>query len=694
MAEGVPEYEELKLRIHDPDSEGCYRVRAEGPDGSVGHGTFASPFTETELDNFILRVGAPRRGVRGFHSPQMERAKEFGASLFQALIAESAEVREVYVGSRRVAESQDRGLRVTLYLSDAPRLMEIPWEFLYDEPSFLSQSIYTPLVRSLDLTSALQPRKVTLPLQILGMVSQPAGLATLDVEEEREKLEEALSGPRAQGLIKLCWLEGGTLSELAQVVGEPFNVHVFHYIGHGAYDERGEGGILILEDDRGEQREVTGDELGPVLYDEHSLRLVVLNSCEGARASHVDPFSGVASSLLRHRIPAVLAMQFEVTDEAAKIFAGRLYTALAQGFPIDASLAHARKAIFAAGNDVEFGTPVLFLRATDATLFEVEEGEREGTDQEEGVVAVGEGDFSVGLDETGMGDEVTWKLTVVNTGACELLDVSARNSDGEPLGEAVALHPRQRHVIRWADPDPERRDLITVTVRDAGGSRISEQVVARASVLEQLERGTPPPPRARVLIGGMLVAGLTVLIARLVADPIRSAEGATEASLIATVILRRTVTLAVLGGALGIWLSLVRGNPRLLANYVLLGLGLGALAGVLGGAIVAVPQYLPELGPVDDIRAISVGAFAVSGALIGALLGKLWDPRSVATGFLVGLASGALVRLFWNAVGSPGGSTFDEALGVGIQWLLIVGLVVAALQMLTGQLRSATLGGA
>ena len=109
-----------------------------------------------------------------------------------------------------------------------------------------------------------------------------------------------------------------------------------------------------------------------MLQDERSLRLAVLNSCEGARTSHVDPFSGVASSLVECGIPAVIGMQFEITDDAAITFSERLYTALAQGYPVDAALAQARKAIFAGGHDIEFGTPVLFLRGADARLFDVE----------------------------------------------------------------------------------------------------------------------------------------------------------------------------------------------------------------------------------------------------------------------------------------------------------------------------------
>ena len=64
------------------------------------------------------------------------------------------------------------------------------------------------------------------------------------------------------------------------------------------------------------------------------------------------------------------------------------------------------------------------------------------------------------------------------------------------------------------------------------------------------------------------------------------------------------------------------------------------------------------------------------------------DAPGVATGVLAGLVGGALVRLLWNAVGFSGEEAFEEALGIGIQCLLIVGLVLAALQALSAQPRS------
>jgi hypothetical protein len=361
-------YDELSIRIA-PAAEGRYRTVALGPDGASASGSFELPFSETELDNFVLRVGRQRMGARAYRSEHMEQAKHFGTQLFDALMTQ--EVRDVFHAARGAAESRRKGLRVTLYLTEAPELMDVPWEFLYERPRFLAQSIYSPVVRSLDLGEARSPQPLSLPLNVLGMVSRPQGLGALDVEREKEKLEQALAPLWERGLVNLQWLERGTLAQLDDAIGKSTEHHVFHYIGHGAYDTRTQGGILVLENERGEPHEVSGEELGSLLQDERSLRLAVLNSCEGARSSHVDPFSGVASSLMQYGIPAVVGMQFEITDEAAIAFAARLYASLAEGYPVDAALAQSRRSIFAAGNDIEFGTPVLFLRGTDANLFDL-----------------------------------------------------------------------------------------------------------------------------------------------------------------------------------------------------------------------------------------------------------------------------------------------------------------------------------
>ena len=211
MPDGIPDYDELKLRI-EPPREGEYHVVASASDGGTATGDFQSPISALELDNFILRVARTR--TRAYRSSQMEEAKKLGGALFEQLLAE--DVGDLYHGACRVADSQGRGLRISLSMTEAPELLEIPWELLYDpsEARFLSQSIYTPVVRSLDLKNPPAPRKVTLPLRVLALVSAPDGFPPLDAAAERRKLDDALAPLVNSGALLLEWLDSATPSEL------------------------------------------------------------------------------------------------------------------------------------------------------------------------------------------------------------------------------------------------------------------------------------------------------------------------------------------------------------------------------------------------------------------------------------------------------------------------------------------------
>ena len=180
-----------------------------------------------------------------------------------------------------------------------------------------------------------------------------------------------LADLQRQGLVRLERLEKATLSSLQRQLRKD-DYHIFHFIGHGGYDKKAEDGVLVLEDETGRGREVSGRYLGTMLHDQKSLRLAVLNACEGAITSSNDPFSGVAHSLVQKGIPAVIAMQNEITDEAAIVLAHEFYGAIADGYPVDASLAEARKAVFAQNNDIEWGTPVLYMRSPDGRIFGVD----------------------------------------------------------------------------------------------------------------------------------------------------------------------------------------------------------------------------------------------------------------------------------------------------------------------------------
>ena len=77
---------------------------------------------------------------------------------------------------------------------------------------------------------------------------------------------------------------------------------------------------------------------------------------------------------MRRGIPAVLAMQYAITDRAAIEFTTTLYESLADGYLVDAAVTEARKAIsLAVNHSVEWGTPVLHMRAPDGVVFALTE---------------------------------------------------------------------------------------------------------------------------------------------------------------------------------------------------------------------------------------------------------------------------------------------------------------------------------
>jgi hypothetical protein len=228
------------------------------------------------------------------------------------------------------------------------------------------------VVRYLEIEASLPVWRLKPPLRVLGMVSAPSDLPPLDVEGEWAKLEAALRPLEQRGTVALERVRSATLSDLQSSLRRG-TYHVFHFIGHGDFDEQAQDGVLAFTDEYGRGLRMNAQYLGTLLHDHRSLRLAVLNACEGARTSAQDPFAGSAQSLIQQGLPAVIAMQFEITDQAANTFAGSFYSALADGYPADAALAEARKAIFVQGNDIEWGTPVLFTRTPDGRIFELEQ---------------------------------------------------------------------------------------------------------------------------------------------------------------------------------------------------------------------------------------------------------------------------------------------------------------------------------
>jgi CHAT domain-containing protein len=148
--------------------------------------------------------------------------------------------------------------------------------------------------------------------------------------------------------------------------------HVFHFIGHGGFDPATQEGLIALASEEGYARYLPAEDLALLLKDHWDLRLVLLNSCEGARGSEQDAFSSTAATLVRPGIPAVLANQYEITDEAAIEFSRTFYEAVADGLPVDAAVAYARTSLkIEIDNTLEWATPVLHMRSPDGRIFDI-----------------------------------------------------------------------------------------------------------------------------------------------------------------------------------------------------------------------------------------------------------------------------------------------------------------------------------
>ncbi|HET7802078.1 MAG TPA: CHAT domain-containing protein [Humibacillus xanthopallidus] len=343
----------------------AYAVRVLASPAGTASAPFVNPFTPFEIARFLNAVGPPRVASRRLVPVEgrVTEVRAFGQQLADALFA--GDVGTVFRESLATCVRDGSELRIRLRLEAVPDLDGLPWEYLYDSglERFLTLSKKTPVVRVLSSADPAPAVTVTPPLRALVMISSPAGLAPLDVEREERLLRLTTEDLVESGLLELVVLTEATLSNLQRALLQ--DIHVFHFIGHGGFDDGTQEGVLALErEDDGMAHFVSGARLGTLLHDATSLQLAVLNACEGARTSSRDAFSGVAQALVRQGLPAVVAMQSEISDRAALDFSHQFYWFLTRGLGVEATLCEVRKAMAVSDEAAEWGTPVLLRSET------------------------------------------------------------------------------------------------------------------------------------------------------------------------------------------------------------------------------------------------------------------------------------------------------------------------------------------
>ena len=192
-----------------------------------------------------------------------------------------------------------------------------------------SSSSPRPAARRLALTS---------PLRVLAIVSRSPGRADLDLYLERRSLHQAVA---ERSRVELTVLDAPSPFELLRVLSKG-DFQVVHYSGHGSLQAKNGEGALVLGGSL-----IKPEEFARLMKNAADLRLMVLNACETSRTppGRMDALNGVATELVRGGIPAVVAMQFPISDRAALAFTHTLYDRLAAGDPVEAAVGEGHIAI-------------------------------------------------------------------------------------------------------------------------------------------------------------------------------------------------------------------------------------------------------------------------------------------------------------------------------------------------------------
>lgn len=335
--------------------------------------------TQPDSDAEVLseRPGAARFDLAALQQLHDDPAA-YGAALSAELFAEPATLADLSA-ARAAADSADLPLRLRLQIDPAcPELHELRWETLRD-PAGDRPLILGPRVRfSRYLASAdwrraqLRPRAA---LRALVAVASPVGLADyglapIDAEAEVARARAAL------GEIAVTTLAGDGQATLDAIVaalrdgpGNQASFDILYLVAHGAVVD-GEP-WLFLDGPAGKLERARGAELAQRVGELATLpRLAVLASCEsagaGGRTADGAPLAALGPRLARAGVPAVLAMQGQISLATAAAFTAAFFAQLQKDGQIDAAVAVARGAVRDAP---DAWMPVLFMRLRSGQIW-------------------------------------------------------------------------------------------------------------------------------------------------------------------------------------------------------------------------------------------------------------------------------------------------------------------------------------
>ncbi|MBS1745953.1 MAG: CHAT domain-containing protein [Bacteroidetes bacterium] len=299
----------------------------------------------------------------------------------------------------RNAKAEDCLVRIELvFRGDDRSFFEWPWEYIYrpdlegedDINMFLTEDPRYLIVRHLfkeDYRSSLIDGD---EIRILFVASGP----TLNTKNKKIKfppiiyngIEKVLTGLSSEPAANMIPFKIN-LSSLIDMPTERCTIenfidklktkpHIIHILAHGRFNEESKKGEILFMKNDGSEDWITGDRLKILINDDKNVKLIFLESCETGTMNSLNPISGIAQQVSDINVPSVIAMQSEIVQTDAHLFAGVFYKTLFEGRSVYSGMKEAIIAIRNSNlkdeNKNSFGIPVLYAR-DEGVLFKMTE---------------------------------------------------------------------------------------------------------------------------------------------------------------------------------------------------------------------------------------------------------------------------------------------------------------------------------
>ncbi|MBI5298224.1 MAG: CHAT domain-containing protein [Chloroflexi bacterium] len=382
------DYDQFRLKINANDSIEVSHFDTTnqehpGPEAKVSD----DPSLRDDIRDYLVKLG-----MSTLDGGDIQR---LGRNLYNAIFPGQVGVFFEQTLQGILNERQDRKtnrwLRVIIDVHPKSTVFAWPMEFLFCprmELWLATERSFLTLSRHLTLGGTLDLRLQEPPLRTLVVISDPdklGGVISTKVLEEIGRLatpggsgEEKNMDVKVLGRLKsyqqdipgIDYLDQpASYENIMDLIKEEWQPHVLHFIGHGKF-EQNEGFLgLMKSDEEGLVDWISADHISQ-LFSDWKPRLVLLQACQSAQSGTEPGFMSLADRIFKRNIPAVVAMQFTITNDFATIFAQGFYEALRDGKDVDAAVQIGRSKITAKvrWTNRDFGAPVLFTYRPDAIM--------------------------------------------------------------------------------------------------------------------------------------------------------------------------------------------------------------------------------------------------------------------------------------------------------------------------------------